>query len=133
MKHFAIRVGVNAVGLWVAAAIVHGVHLGNQGVEWQRQVLQIVLVSLVFGVVNAIIGPLARFLSFPFVVLTLGLFTFVVNAFLLEVTAWLAEPLGLPFAIDQFWWDAILAAVVLTLVSWALSMVLPEDERGHHH
>lgn len=128
MKNFVIRVGINAVALWVAALVVTGVHLGRADAEWTRQVGVIVLVALIFGVVNAALKPIAVFLAFPAIVLTLGLFTFVVNAFLLQVTEWLAGIFRLPFTIDAFWWDAVFAAVVITLVSWALSIVLPEEE-----
>jgi putative membrane protein len=61
-------------------------------------------------------------------VLTLGLFTFVVNAFLLQVTEWISDPLGLAFTIDKFFWDAVFAAVVITLVSWVLSVILPDGD-----
>ena len=95
--------------------------------DWQHKALTIVLVALLFGVVNAVLGSLARFLSFPAIVLTLGLFTFVVNAFLLQVTEWLAQPLGLDFSIDEFFWDAVFAALIVSLVSWGLDLVLPGD------
>lgn len=128
MKNLVIKTGINAVALWVAAFVVSGIHLGDSGAAWTSKVVTIVLVALVFGLVNAILGPLARFLSFPARVLTLGLFTFVVNAFLLQVTEWISKPLGLSFAIDEFFWDAVFAAVVITVVSWALSIVLPDGD-----
>ena len=128
MKNFLIKTGINAVALWVAAFVVSGIHLGAAGAEWTSQLVTIVLVALLFGVVNAILGPIARFLSFPARVITLGLFTFVVNAFLLQVTEWISQPLGLSFTIDKFFWDAVFAAVVITLVSWILSVLLPDGE-----
>lgn len=128
MKNFLIRVGINGVALWVAAIAVHGIHLGREGNDWTQQVMTIVLVALIFGVVNALLKPIATILAFPAIILTLGLFTFVVNAFLLQVTEWVAGWFKLPFTIDAFWWDAVLAALVITLVSWALNVVLPEDD-----
>lgn len=127
MKNFLIKVGINAVALWVAAYAVSGFHLADSATDWQQQALTIVLVALLFGVVNAVLGSLARFLSFPAIVLTLGLFTFIVNAFLLQVTEWLAGPLGLDFSIDEFFWDAVFAALIVSLVSWLLDAVLPGD------
>jgi putative membrane protein len=126
--NFLIRVGINAVALWVAALVVSGVNLAEDSVSTGRKVLTIVLVALVFGLVNAVIKPIATFFSFPFIILTLGLFTFVVNAFMLQITEWISDAVGLSFTIDSFFWDAVLAAVVITLVSWVLSVVLPEDD-----
>ncbi|HMM95278.1 MAG: phage holin family protein [Micrococcales bacterium] len=128
MTNFLIRVGINAVALWVAALVVSGVNLAEDQESLGRKVLTIVLVALLFGLVNAVIKPIVKFFSFPFVILTLGLFTFVVNAFMLQITEWISNAVGLSFTIDHFFWDAILAAVVITLVSWVLSVVLPEDD-----
>lgn len=128
MTNFLIRVGINAVALWVAALVVQGVDLAEDQVSTGRKILTIVLVALVFGLVNAVIKPIAKFFSFPFIVLTLGLFTFIVNALMLQITEWISNGLGLSFSIDHFFWDAVLAAIVITLVSWVLSVVLPEDD-----
>ncbi|MBT9255446.1 phage holin family protein [Phycicoccus sp. MAQZ13P-2] len=128
MTNFLIRVGINAVALWVAALVVQGVDLAEDQVSTGRKILTIVLVALVFGLVNAVIKPIAKFFSFPFIVLTLGLFTFIVNALMLQITEWISNGLGLSFTIDHFFWDAVLAAIVITLVSWVLSVVLPEDD-----
>ena len=112
MKNFVLKTAINAVALWVAAFVVSGIHLGADGKPWTSKLVTIVLVALLFGLVNAILGPIARFLSFPARVLTLGLFTFVVNAFLLQVTEWISDPLGLAFTIDKFFWNAVFAAAV---------------------
>lgn len=123
-----IKVGVNAVALWVAALVVSGIDLAEGDHTWQSKLLTILLVAIVFGLVNAVVKPVAKFFSFPFVVLTLGLFTFVVNAFMLQLTAWIAKPLGLSFAIHHFFWDAILGALVISLVSLVLNLVLPDRD-----
>jgi putative membrane protein len=128
VKNFLIRVGVNAVALWVAAFVLDGVDLAEDDASLGSRVLTIVLVALLFGVVNAVISPLAKLLSLPVIVLTLGLFIFVVNALMLEITAWLSDLLGLEFTIDDFFWDAVLAALIITLVSSALNLVLPKDD-----
>ena len=128
MKNFLIRVGVNGVALWVAALVIDGVHLGEGDESFTTRVLTLVLVALLFGVLNAIIKPIATLLSLPFIVLTLGLFIFVINAFMLQLTEWISDWVGLAFTIDEFFWDAILAAVVITLVSWVLNVVLPDDD-----
>lgn len=128
MRNLFFKIAVNAVALWVAAWAVSGVNFGNSGEAWTKKIVTVVLVALLFGVVNALIKPVVKFLSFPAVVLTLGLFTFVVNAFMLQITEWIAKPLGLAFTIDKFFWDAVIAAVVITLVSWLLNVVIPDDD-----
>lgn len=126
--NFLIKVAVNAVALWVAALVVSGVNLAEGSATWTSKVVTIVLVALLFGLVNAVIKPIAKLLSFPAIVLTLGLFTFIVNAFMLQITEWISGAIGLSFTIRHFFWDAVFAAVIITLVSWVLSVVLPEKD-----
>ncbi len=121
-----LRVVVNGIALWVAAWLVQGVHLGEGG-STSKNVVTILLVALIFGLVNAVVKPIAKLLSLPFIILTLGLFLLVLNALLLELVAWISGVFGLAFRIDHFFWDAILAALVISVVSWALSLVLPDD------
>ncbi len=125
---FLIKVGVNAVALWIAAIVVQGINLAESSHTWTSKVVTIVLVALIFGLVNAVVRPIAKLLSFPFIVLTLGLFTFVVNALMLELTAAISKPLGLSFTITHFFWDAIMGAVIITLVSMVLNLVLPDGK-----
>ena len=128
MKNFLIRVAINGLALWVAALVLEGVHLGEDDASWTSNVVTIVLVALLFGLINAVIKPIVKLFSLPFIILTLGLFTFIVNAFMLQITEWISEPLDLAFSIDEFFWDAVFAAVIITLVSWALNVVLPDDD-----
>ena len=107
MKNFLIRVGVNGVALWVAALVLPGINLAEGDLGWGRKLWTIFFVAVIFGVVNAIIKPIAQLLSLPFIVLTLGLFIFIVNAFMLQLTEWLSGWLDLSFSIDQFFWDAV--------------------------
>jgi putative membrane protein len=112
---FLIKVGVNAVALWVAAWLVPGITFGEGK----------------FGskfAINAVVKPIAKLLSFPFIILTLGLFTFIVNAFMLQLTEWLADPLGLSFTIAHFFWDAVLGALIITIVSMVLGWVIPDHD-----
>ena len=74
------------------------------------------------------VKPIAKLLSFPAIVLTLGLFTFIVNAFMLQLTEWISEPLGLSFSIDQFFWDAVIGALIVTVVSMVLNFVIPDGD-----
>lgn len=128
MTNFLIRTAVNAVALWVAALLVDGIVLAEDEAKFASKFTTILLVALIFGVVNAVVKPIAKLLSFPVIILTLGLFTFIVNAFLLQLTEWIASPLGLSFVITKFWWDAVIGALIITLVSMILSWILPEKE-----
>ncbi|HEX5428436.1 MAG TPA: phage holin family protein [Pedococcus sp.] len=123
---FLIKVGVNAVALWVAAWLVPGITFGEG--KFGSKFATIVLVAVVFGVINAVVKPIAKLLSFPFIILTLGLFTFVVNAFMLQLTEWVADPLGLSFTIAHFFWDAVLGALIITIVSMVLGWVIPDHD-----
>ncbi|MCD5350614.1 phage holin family protein [Kineosporia mesophila] len=121
-----IKVLVNAVAIWVATAVVPGVSVSGDGAS--RTALTLLVVGAIFGVVNAIIKPVVKLFSLPFYILTLGLFAFVVNAVMLELVAWLSDQLNISFTIDDFFWSAIGAAVVVTFVSMVLNLVLPDSD-----
>ncbi|MGI9607738.1 MAG: phage holin family protein [Acidimicrobiales bacterium] len=116
MKNIAIRVGVNAVALWAAAKLVGGVHLSSE-------VSSILFVAVIFGLVNAFIRPVAKFLSFPAIIVTLGLFALLVNAAMLGLTAAVTDSLD----IDGFW-PAVLGAIVISIVSALLSIFFDDDD-----
>ena len=84
------------------------------------------MVGVVFGVVNAVVRPVVKLFSLPFILLTLGLLIFVINALMLMLTSWLSEQLGLGFSVDGFW-TAVVGALIITVVSWVLELVLPGD------
>jgi len=113
---FVVRLLVNAAALWVATRIV-------SGVTYTGGVLPILAVALVFGIVNAILKPVAIILTFPVLIVTLGLFTLVINGVMLLLTSKLSDSLGLGFHVRGFW-PAFWGALVVTLVSWLLSMAL---------
>lgn len=90
------------------------------------QLLTIIGVALVFGLVNAVVRPLVQLLSLPLIVLTLGLFLVVINALMLLLTSWLSGVLGLNFSVDDFFWDAVLGSIIISIVSLFVSMLLPD-------
>lgn len=122
---FLIWVTVNALALAAATALLDGIRV--TGDTTQDQVLTLILVALVFGVVNAIISPVVKLLSLPFIILTLGLFLFVINALMLLLTEWISNAFGLGFHVDGFW-TAVLGAIVITIATWVLELVLPERD-----
>jgi putative membrane protein len=128
MKSIAIKVLVNGIALWVAALVVNGIKLGEDAKALSNRLLTILVVAVLFGLVNALIKPVLKFFSAPFIVLTLGLFTLVINAVLLQLTSWFAKQLQLDFHVDRFFWDAVLGAIVITFVSMILHLLLPDGD-----
>ncbi len=121
-----MKIVVNAVAIWVATAVVPGVEVSGDGLG--RTIITLLVVGAIFGVVNALIKPIVKLFSFPFYLLTLGLFAFVVNAFMLQIVSWLSGKLNISFHIDDFFWSALGAAVVVTFVSMVLNLVVPDGD-----
>ena len=115
---FLVRLLVNAAALWVATRLVGGVTYTG---AW----LPFLGVALVFGFVNAFIRPVAKILTFPLIILTLGIFSLVVNGLMLWLTSALSGALGLGFSVHGFW-AAFWGALVVSLVSTVLSMMITE-------
>ena len=121
---FLIWVVVNALALAAATGLLAGITL--TGATQGDKVVTLVLVALVFGVVNAVVRPVVKLLSLPFIILTLGLLIFVINALMLLLTSWLSERLGLGFRVDGFL-TAILGAVIVAVATWVLEHLLPRS------
>ncbi|QLQ09391.1 MAG: phage holin family protein [Nocardioidaceae bacterium] len=115
---------VNAAALAVATGLLSGITVEGEGAE---RFWTLLLVALVFGVINSIIAPVLKILSLPFIILTLGLLLVVINAAMLMLTSWVCDKLGIGFEVDQFWWTAIWGAVIISLVTTVLEVVLPEN------
>ncbi len=118
-----IRVIINAIALWITALVVPGIDVG--GSDAGHTVLTVLVVAVIFGVVNAILKPIIKVVGCVFYLLTLGLIALVVNALLFLLTDWIARQFDLPFVIDGFW-PAFWGAIVLAVVSWVLSLIVPE-------
>jgi putative membrane protein len=116
-----IRLCINAAALWAAVRLVPGVSFTG---DWRL----LLVVALVFGVLNASLKPLLMILTLPFLLVTLGLFTFVVNAFLLWMTSALSGALGLGFHVDGFG-AAFLGALVVSGVSLVLSIFVAQPAK----
>ena len=127
---FLLRVGFTGLALWIVTLIVPGMSFVGGQTTAQRIGI-ILVVALVFGVVNAFVKPIVQVLSIPLYILTLGLFHVVVNALMLWITAWITDHTthwGLH--IDHFWWTAVWAALLLSLVGWVLSVPFRGAERA---
>ncbi|MFZ1179337.1 MAG: phage holin family protein, partial [Mycobacterium sp.] len=115
--------------LWLVTLFVHGMSFVGGDTKLERVGI-IFVVAVIFGLVNAFVKPIVQFLSIPLYILTLGLFHVVVNALMLWITAWItAHTTHWGLQIDHFWWTAIWAAIVLSLVSWVLSLVIRDVGR----
>ena len=120
---FIVRLLVNAAALWVATRIV-------PGVSYSGGALPLLGVALVFGVVNAVISPVAKLLTLPIIILTLGIFALVINGLMLMLTSALSSALGLGFHVGGFW-AAFWGALVVSLVSTILSLFIRDSRRDH--
>lgn len=123
MGSFLLRTAVTGVALWVVTQFVSGMEFVGGDTVLQRIGI-IFVVAVIFGLVNAVVKPIVQILSVPLYILTLGLFHIVINALMLWITSWITEHTthwGLH--IDHFWWTAIWAAIVLSIVSWVLSLL----------
>lgn len=123
MGTFLLRLIVNAVALWLTTLIVAGVSVLPYDDTQLATVLTYLLVALVFGLVNTFIGTVVRVVAFPLYILTLGLLSLVVNALLLMLAAWVTSLFGFGLVVEDFWW-AVLGALVLSIISGLLSLIL---------
>ena len=125
-----MRVIINGLALWVASWLLPGLEISatatteavaktgvNQGTDAAGIVLAYLFVGLIFGLVNAFVRPVVSFLSLPITILTLGLFTVVINAAMLYLTSWISGYTPVHFTIDSFFWTAVLAAIIITVIS----------------
>ncbi|BBZ77603.1 membrane protein [Mycolicibacterium anyangense] len=129
MGSFLLRAAVTGLALWVVTLIVPGITFVGGDTSLQRVGI-VLVVAVIFGFVNAIIKPIVQFVSIPLYILTLGLIHIVINALMLWITAWITENTthwGLQ--IDQFWWTAVWAAIVLSIVGWLFSLPLRTADR----
>ena len=121
---FLIWVVVNALALAAAAWLLDGITVN--GDTTASRVFTMLVVGLIFGVVNAVVSPVVKLLSLPFILLTLGLLIFVINALMLLLTSWLAGLFNVGFHVDGFW-TAVWGAIIVSIASWILNLLIPGD------
>jgi putative membrane protein len=115
---------ITAAAVFVAARFVPGIELRDEN-AW----VAVLATAAILGLVNAVVRPILKFLSCGLIVLTLGLFTFVINALMLWLASWIAvNYFGIGFFVDGFW-PALFGSIVISIVSVVLSIFLPDDER----
>jgi putative membrane protein len=111
------RWGITAVAIWAAIELVPGIHPVREGI------VSILVIALIFGFVNALIRPLLMFMTCPFIILTLGLGTLLINTAMFALAGWLGQQFNVGFTVDGFW-PAFWGALVVSIVSGLLSSVL---------
>lgn len=120
---FLLKIIVSAFALWLTTLIVDGVSVVAYEDTDVAKVLTFLLVALIFGVVNAIVGTAIRIVAFPLYVLTLGLISFFINALLLLIVDWISDLMGFGLVVESFWWG-VLGALVLGLISWLIGLIV---------
>ena len=120
---FIAHLLINAAALYAATQFVSGISFDG---DWRL----LFAVALIFGALNVIVRPILKLLTLPFLIVTLGLFIFVLNAFMLWLTGVISDALGLGFHVDGFR-AAFLGALVVTVVSFVLSLVVGKDKERH--
>jgi len=122
MTKFILRWVINAVALYLAVYFVPGVSL--QG-DWTS----LIWLALIFGLINAFLRPLLKLLTCPLILLTLGLFTLLINTFLFWLTSQVGQAFGIGFTIEGFW-PAFLGGLVVTVVSVVMSLIFKDELKG---
>jgi putative membrane protein len=117
---------VNALAVGVAIWLFDGITL--RGASTTDRVLTLVVVGGIFGVVSSVVKPVVKLLSFPFILLTLGLLLLVINALMLLLTSWIAGQLGLGFHVSGFW-VAVFGSIVISLAGMVLNALVPDGDR----
>src|SRR5512134_336113 len=124
MTRFILRWVINAIGLYLAVLLV-------PGIELETGLASILWMALIFGLVNALFRPLLQFLTCPLILLTLGLFTLVINTFLFWLTSVIGQSFGFGLIIsDPVWWNAFLGGLVVSIVSIVMTMILKDELKG---
>jgi putative membrane protein len=122
MTKFIIRWAINAVALYVAIWVVPGIALSGAWTD-------ILWLALIFGLLNALVRPVLKFLTCPLIILTLGLFTIVINTGMLLLTSRIGQTFGFGLTVDGFW-QALLGSLVISLVSVVMSMIFRDELKG---
>ena len=122
MTKFIIRWAINAVALYVTVLIVPGIDFHGQwtGVLW---------LALIIGLLNALVRPLLKFLTCPLIILTLGLFSIVINTVILLLTNSIGQAFDLGLTVGGFW-PALLGSLVISIVSVVMSIIFRDELKG---
>ncbi|MVU83661.1 phage holin family protein [Nocardia sp. ET3-3] len=127
MTTLLIRLLINGVAIWLAAAWVHGIEIKTPEDTTSSKILVIAAITVVFALVNTLVKPLVKVLSFPFIVVSLGLFLLVINALMLWLTAKITGTTDYGLRVDGFW-AAVLGGIIVSVVNWVLGVLVPDND-----
>jgi len=123
MKKILLQLVLMAVAMWLTTLIVSdGVSVVPYAPDTFALVVTYLLVALIFGIVNSVIGNFIRIVAFPLYILSLGLIALVVNSLLLLLVSWISSLIGFGLGVNGFWWG-VLTSIVLGFISWVLGIV----------
>ncbi|MDD9207766.1 phage holin family protein [Georgenia sp. 10Sc9-8] len=122
-----IRLVVNGLAIWLTTLLIDGIELTATG-DTAQELLVLAVVTLIFTLVNMVVRPVVKLLSLPLYILTLGLFSLVVNALMLMLTGWLTQFTDYGLLVDGFW-NAVLGGLIIALASWLLHLLIPGEHR----
>ncbi len=122
MNRFILRWLINAVALYAAVALVPGIV--EQSTNW----LSFIWLALIFGLLNALLRPLLKLLTCPLIILTLGVFTLVINTFLFWLAGVVGTNFNVGFTVDTIW-SALLGGLIVSLVSVVLTMIFKDEKK----
>lgn len=124
MTKFILRWAINAAALYLAVLLLPGIDLASAPAS-------IIWLALIFGLANALVRPLISILTCPLIILTLGLFTLVINTFMFWLTSVIGQSFGIALTIaDPVWWNAFLGGLVVSIVSVVLTLLLKDELKG---
>ncbi|GAA3861157.1 phage holin family protein [Streptomyces sedi] len=123
MTTIFVKLLANAVALSAAVWLVNDITLGEPGESTGGKAVTLLIVALIFGVVNIVVKPIVKFFALPLLIVTLGLFTLVINALMLLLTDWIS---GDKFEVEGFG-SAVLGGLIISIVSWAVNLILDRD------
>ena len=125
MTKFILRWAINAIALYLTVLILPG------RIDLTTGLVSILWLALIFGLVNALFRPLINLLTCPLIILTLGLFTLVINTFLFWLTSVIGQSFGIGLIIaEPVWWNAFLGGFVVSVVSVLMTMILKDELKG---
>lgn len=125
MKHFLIRLAINAVALYAAIALLHGRGITPQSDNW----ISMIWLALIFGIINAILKPFLLVVGCPLIILTMGLGTLLINTLLFYLAGVIGQSFQVGFEVDGFL-PAFLGALVVSVVSFILNTLIREGRRS---
>jgi putative membrane protein len=120
---FLIKLIINALALWLTTLIVAGIAVKPWAYGTWPTILTYLLVALIFGIVNGIVGTVIRVVAFPLYILTLGLISLIVNALLLLIVSWISDAMGFGLNVSGFW-AGVWGALVLAIIAWLMGLIV---------